>query len=224
MSRLIFPSCILVLVFASVLVSGTLTPNDQDALRFSLHMKRAQQGILSAGLEEITLQDFINAGYNVTIYEYIVIIDKQLQEQAGNISALLTSDLGACTYDNSTLTSPETLLIESRKLCNIVLSGMSGLLNKVNDASALALLGSGHAVSGRHCAYLNLVSGVHPFEAAHDPLVEPADTQTALDAYVLSCPYSLALPGPRRDATTSSAAALISSSILLLLLPFFLAL
>lgn len=166
------------------------------------------------------MQDFINVGYNVTIYQYLVIIQGQIQAQADNISALLSQSgatpLANCTYTTANDSDPEAFLVEARNLCNVVVSGVSGLLAYVADTDALTLLASGHSVAGRHCAYLNLISGLLPFPAAHETVTSLQATQSALAPYIDSCPYTLALPAARRAA---SAAAHVAVAAALLLVP-----
>ena len=224
--------------------SAALNANDQAALNFALALKRAQLGIfdagsntaiprtinsthlISLGLQNFTMQDFINVGYNVTIYEYLTIIEDDLKQQADNISSVLTTagftPLGDCTYNNDSLTSPEAFLIESRKLCNIVLSGITGLHSTFADNDALTLIASGHSVAGRHCAYLNLISGVLPFPSAHETATDPQSTQTALQPYIDSCPFTLTLPTPRRASSAASHVVLAASLLVLPALHFIL--
>lgn len=179
--------------------SCMLFPGDAVALNYALGLEHLEAAFYARFLATFTSVDFVTAGYNRSVYDYLLLVGGHESAHVTALTNILQgagcSAVPACQYNWSTaFSSVHGFLETSAALERTGVSAYDGSINTIRDSDLRTAAASIATVEARHSAYLNRLLGLSPFPDDFDVAVRPATIQTIVATYTLSCPYTLQLP------------------------------
>ena len=147
-------------------------------LNFALTLEHLDSTLYSQGLETFGDQDFVDAGYDASVRDYLAQIVENELTQVEFLSQTI-EDLGGepvvrGEYNFPYATLPEFLVL-SQQVEEVGLDAYTGAAQFLidNDELLTAAL-TIHGVEARHLSYFRLLNGVVPFpDAVEAPLTPP---------------------------------------------------
>jgi hypothetical protein len=188
--------------------------NDLNALRYAVTLENLENAFYRTGLETFTQTDFANAGYNASVYNYVVLIASHENAHVSFLNNALTSagadPIPECTY-NFNLSTVEDFIQKAATFENVGVQAYDGALNTLSSDAYVQAAATIATVEARHAAYLNQLIGESPFPDNFDPTLTPQQVVDVISPYLVVCPYSLILPVPE-DSLESPESLPISDS------------
>lgn len=143
-----------------------------DVLQYALTLEHLETAFYREALENFDPQAYIDAGFQVSVREYIEAI---AEHEASHVETLtgVISDLGEdpvaeATYDFGYADLPG-FLATAAAIENLGVNAYTGAAQYlIEDDDLLTAALTIHGVEARHAAYLNLLTGAIPFPNATD--------------------------------------------------------
>jgi rubrerythrin len=153
--------------------------NELEVLNYALTLEHLEATFYREANAAFTDQDYINAGYQPSVREKIVMIGEHEASHVTTLTEVITSmggePVAAAQYDFGYTTLQE-FLATAAAIENLGVGAYTGAAQYLieNDDLLTAAL-TIHGVEARHASYLNVVTGEVPFPSGFDAPVAPAD-------------------------------------------------
>ncbi|OCL09197.1 hypothetical protein AOQ84DRAFT_388348 [Glonium stellatum] len=171
---------------------------DGDILNYALTLEHLEDKFYREGLNNFTMQDFMNAGFNSSFYNNL----KEVSYDETTHVAFLTSALKAagvppvdeCTYAFG-ITSVTQFVETAAILEGVGVSAYLGAAASIVNKGYLTAAGSILTVEARHSSYLRAANKESPFAQPFDSPLDLDEVYTLAAPFIVSCPSTnAALP------------------------------
>ena len=164
--------------------------NDEvDVLNFALRLEHLDSTLYRTGLEEFAEQDFVDAGFDASVRDYLSQIVENEETQVAFLTNTI-SDLGGDPVAKDDYNFPYTSLPEflalSQQVEEVGLDAYTGAAQYLidNDELLTAAL-TIHGVEARHLAYFRLLNGAVPFPDAVEAPLTPPEVLAAVETFIV---------------------------------------
>jgi rubrerythrin len=174
--------------------------NDLDVLNYALSLEHLEATFYSQMQAQFSAQDFIDAGFTASVYNYFSVIGAH---EAAHVTAITNyinvlngTAAPVCTYDFSAVTNVSTYIATSIVLESVGASAYAGGLNGLTLAGLQQVAATIATVEARHASFLLYISDMTPFPDAFQPTLMPNETAAIAASLIVSCPNGFTLPMP----------------------------
>ncbi|HEV2108875.1 MAG TPA: ferritin-like domain-containing protein [Thermomicrobiales bacterium] len=163
--------------------------SDIDVLNYALTLEHLESTFYRQGLEDFTVEDFTDAGYDEQVYEYFTLIG---DHEAAHVNVLASTieQLGGepvqeAEYDFG-YQDVDGFVGVAQALENTGVAAYTGAASALTDSGLLTAALTIHGVEARHAAYLNQILGEVPFPEAFETPLSPDEVLGIAGPFIVS--------------------------------------
>ena len=160
-----------------------------DVLNYALTLEHLEFAFYRDGLDQFSEADFVDAGFNPTVFEYFGLIR---DHELAHVETLQTviGDLGGEAVEEATYDFGYADVVGfvgvAQALENTGVSAYQGAAQFLIDEDALLTAAlTIHGVEARHAAYLNGLNGASPFPDATNPTLTPDEVLAIAGPFIV---------------------------------------
>jgi len=208
-------SLLLLVLVAAVSAQQTLTLasyiNDNYVLNYALSLENFEAELYRRAAASFTPASFASAGYNSSVYEYLMTLAAQEAVHSSAINATLIGrgwpPVQPCTYSfpSGVFTDVNTLLGFLSTVEQVGVSAYDGAVPYLSDPALLEFAATIATVEGRHSAFINAVLGTKSFSPAPlEPTLSPSQVVNTVAGFFGNCPTSSLATGYNGTVTANT--------------------
>jgi hypothetical protein len=161
-----------------------------DVINYALTLEHLEAAFYRDGLNGFTVDDFVAAGFDPLVVEYLALAGQQEADHVAALTAVVEQlggePVAEGEYDFG-YTDVASFLATAAAIENTGVSAYQGAAGSLIDedellTAALAI----HGVEARHAAYLNGLTGTSPFPEAVNPTLTPDEVLEIVTPFLVS--------------------------------------